>query len=276
MYAVAPAAKNAPANALPVMVLMRETLEVLVDAQKFFEEDIEKGGGSLRVGLYSHDVPVYDVGKRVGMFLEAREKHEFLRTYMTLHPRVEELLAAVRDREVESPAVAVGDLSSVALESEHKPFIHLKAQFFGTREAFRVLEREEWVGPLEDYLKVRLQQVRGLPNEGLTPHLLQAKDGRPSVIDGLESQLSPEERERVIYFLTIGSHNQDRRSMISDGEAIVGVTSYDALVALPDFMFLIGTVTWVSTRDELESVFPRQGGFWLRFRKQFQLIKDLI
>jgi hypothetical protein len=276
MFAVAPASKNAPANAFPVMILMRETLDVLVDAQRFFETDLEEAGGSLRIGLYGHDVPVYDIAKRVDMFLEAREKHEFLREYMTLHPRVEELLAAVRDRETDSPVVAAGDLSSVALDSGHKPFIHMKAQFFGTREAFRVLEREEWVGPLADYLEVRLEQVRGLPNEGLTPHLLQAKDGRPSVIEGLESELSPEERERVIYFLTIGSHNQDRRSMISDGEAIVGVASYDALVALPDFMFLLGTVTWVSSREELDAVFPRVEGFWLRFRKQFHLIKDLV
>ena len=60
------------------MVLMRDTLEMMVRARGFFREEIDDAGGSLRVGLYDHDVPVDDLPRRTKQFLAGREEYPFL------------------------------------------------------------------------------------------------------------------------------------------------------------------------------------------------------
>jgi hypothetical protein len=65
----------------------------MLRARVFFRDEIEAAGGSLRVGLYDHEVPVHDLRQRVDVFLSGREEHPFLREAFPLHPSVLELRA---------------------------------------------------------------------------------------------------------------------------------------------------------------------------------------
>jgi len=73
--------------------------------------------------------------------------------------------------------------------------------------------------------------------------------------------------------VTVGSHNQDRRSMFLDGESTALVCSQDALIAALDFAFLMGASDWVDTIEELEPRFPQRKSL---LRTISQWIRDLI
>ena len=118
--------------------------------------------------------------------------------------------------------------------------------------------------------------MRGLPNDGVTPKLLLAADpdseGLLTAFEKDLASLPADERTSDVFLLTVGSQNQDRLSMLSNGEVLVAVSGHDALVSLTDFMFIVGTAAWPDGTAELERVFPRPGGAGLWFRKVFQII----
>ncbi|MCK5408609.1 MAG: hypothetical protein KAJ37_14165, partial [Candidatus Krumholzibacteria bacterium] len=128
--------------------------------------------------------------------------------------------------------------------------------------------------------RIRQKEVRGIESEGITPALLRTRgsDADLNVIEAFKrylTTLSPEERNTVLFMMTIGSQNQDRRGMLLDGEVLLAVTGYDCLVALTDFLFILGSATWPETTAEFTDVFPEQGspGF---LRRTFKLIQDMI
>lgn len=284
VYPVGPSSENAPASALPVMVLMRDTLETMVRASGFFDREIVAAGGSLRVGLYHHDVPVDDLSGRVRRFLAGRERHRFLTDLFPLHPSVLKALASAARDETAVP-MPVGpeipqDRSSADVDSEHLPFIHLKGHLLASATGMRILSRAEWLPVLREYLRIRRLQVEGMENPGITPALLSVADkGKPDLLTVFHDDLAglaPEQRDTDVFLLTIGSQNQDRLSMMSNGEVLVTVSGHDALVALTDFMFIVGTADWPANPDELEQIFRRPGGMGVHLRRLFQAIQDLV
>ncbi|MFQ5599218.1 MAG: hypothetical protein ACE5G2_01550 [Candidatus Krumholzibacteriia bacterium] len=277
-YPVAPAPDNAPSDALPTMVLMRENLRMLLDARELFKAEIARAGGVLRVGLYAHEISVADDRRRALAFLRGREGYPFLEDEFPIHPKVIEVLRqAARTYDPDANIVAEGAPS----DEDVRPFLHLKTSLFASQQAFEVLGLEEWVPALGEYLRVRARQVAGMESEGVTPHLLRAQrtakhDGQTtrSILDRLQ-ELPPDVEEKMILSLIIGSHNQDRRSMFLNGEDLLAVSGHDALIALPDFMFILGTASWPANPAELEEIFPDQDlpGFLRRFVRKLQ---DLI
>ena len=144
----------------------------------------------------------------------------------------------------------------------------------------RILSRAEWLPVLREYVRIRRLQVEGLENPGITPALLsRAEEGKPDLLTAFRDDLAglaPEQRDTDVFLLTLGSQNQDRLSMMSNGEILVTVSGHDALVALTDFMFIIGTADWPADPDELELVFRRPGGMGIYLRRLFRAIQDLV
>jgi hypothetical protein len=70
----------------------------------------------------------------------------------------------------------------------------------------------------------------------------------------------PEVRERQVLYLEVGSHNQDPRSFMLDGEELCLVAGENALVAAGD-MLLLSTagVEWMDGPEELGAYFPPKG-----------------
>ena len=57
-----------------------------VQARNFFADEISARGGTLRVGLYSHNIPVNNVNARLGEFLDAIDRYPFIKEDFEIHP----------------------------------------------------------------------------------------------------------------------------------------------------------------------------------------------
>jgi len=118
-----------------------------------------------------------------------------------------------------------------------------------------------------------MRQTTGHPLEsaGITPEILQAKEycSDPTLIEAFERSLSPRDRETAAFFLTVGSHNQDRRSMFLDGETLVGVAGYGSLIAMVDMVFLLHASAWPKDLAEFKRYLPEN-------TNAGDLIKDLL
>jgi phosphatidylserine/phosphatidylglycerophosphate/cardiolipin synthase-like enzyme len=63
-----------------------------------------------------------------------------------------------------------------------------------------------------------------------------------------------------VFYLAVGSFNQNYRSMLMDGEVLFLVSGPDASMAFLDFVGMVYVVTWVDTVEELEEVLPSTEG----------------
>jgi hypothetical protein len=147
-------------------------------------------------------------------------------------------------------------------QKKRKPKLHFKAQFFGSFQALSsLLELPEWGQLIREYILARAQ---ALEREGY----VSVKDLRSEYSEEIHSMveewyhsLTPEQHENMIFYLTVGSHNQDYRSKIQDGEVIYVVSHLDSMIAYLDFIGLMGRTTWVDTIEEMEELLPRFTGF---------------
>ncbi len=139
--------------------------------------------------------------------------------------------------------------------------MHLKAQFFANEATLSLLSREEWAPVLAHYLEVRRRQSLGTAADS----------------DAVSSALIPDSisatRRGDIVVSTLGSHNQDRRSMLLDGEVLTAVSGDECIPAMIDFAFLMGTATWPESAKELDGYFPETSGF---LRSLSRWLRDLI
>ncbi len=75
--------------------------------------------------------------------------------------------------------------------------------------------------------------------------------------DRFFGSMDEETRSRADYVLFAGSHNQDYRSMIMDGEVELLVSGFGAVIGLEDFLLLPGLSKWIETEEELQALLPR-------------------
>ncbi len=247
MFPVGPAPPNAPSASITTLSFLRTTLRMMLEARLYFAEDLKRAGGQLYVGIYAHDAQTNDLRKRADAFLRGMANHSFLRELFPVDPSVEEFLRKFRDQFEQVPFVE--------LQLRPRPFLHMKSQLFGTTEAFRILGVPEMSRTLRTHLKIRQDQMQGIGNQGIGPGLYQEQ------IRAFQARLdilpSPQ-KNHVIFTFTTGSHNQDPRSMLLDGEVLVAISGYDCLIALIDFMFVLYVSDWPSTQVEFDRLFPPQ------------------
>jgi phosphatidylserine/phosphatidylglycerophosphate/cardiolipin synthase-like enzyme len=78
--------------------------------------------------------------------------------------------------------------------------------------------------------------------------------------------------ERAAWYLVVGSHNQNYRSMALDGEVLMAVSGPRALAGLADFYLILGLSTWLDTPEELEEYLPAAGNFFRRLSRWAQIV----
>jgi len=261
LFAVTPAPGHAPSSAVVTMYLLQRNMEMMMRANELFAPQIDAAGGSLHVGFYANKGSVYDLRQRLEVVLRGQQENEFLKRHFTLHPdAIESLRGLVARYEAEGVSPQPADSVIANVVNDHDPFLHLKAQFYASGQALEILSRPEWAPVLETYYETRRAQIGARENAGLTRELLDATTTAPA--DG-------------IFMLTVGSHNQDRRSMLVDGEDIVVVSGHDCLISLMDFMYLLSEAKWPATWEDMHEVFPEPPGLNF-FKKLFWVIKDLV
>lgn len=266
---IAPTFQTAPARSSIALSRAEEVLGRLILAGDILAGPLEESGGLIKVGLYDPEVGVADIPGKARQFVRTHEETAWLRDLCSFAPGVLEGVRALAD------SMHAAGFSARYLEGEplDNPRLHMKAQYMSSSSGWdSLLSRPEFGDFFEQYLRERAVQVaeRGQDRDlaamtsNLLPHLLKLRGA-------CEKSLRDEERREALWFLTVGSQNQNNRSMALDGEVLVIVSGPDAQIALADFVLLTGLTKWIDTMEELDRYLPPSGGFKRRLSRWLEI-----
>jgi len=257
---IAPAIANAPSGGFPQLSQAQENLTRVFVASQIFEKEIAELGGLLKVGIYDSRLAVGDVPRKLLAFGASLERNPWLRELYGFRP---EVLAQIEE---EARALMDGDYALEYPEGEvaTPPKLHMKANYFATREAWdELLSRPDVAPPFRTYFRELARQSRALGHGDYRDSRIMAEEllpqARAILLDYVQG-LSPEARSRIAIFFSIGSHNQNNRSMALDGEVVLVTAGWSALFGLPDLLVIVGLSEWIDDLDELEALFPSYHG----------------
>jgi hypothetical protein len=256
------------------MLRANELFRRFIAIQEGMKEGIEEAGGKFRVGIYNLDINVNDQVARGKLIEKNLAENDWLRDLFPFHPSVFQMLRDL-DEEFSAKGYKPVHLAGEA-EGEHRPKLHLKSQFFASHEALStLLPLEEWADIVHDYALARADEVRLRGPDGAYPDVKERrKKLSGSVIplfEAWDANRTYAEREQSVFYLAVGSFNQNYRSMLMDGEVLFLVSDHDALMAFLDFAAMMYMVTWIESVKELEEVLPSTEGFkrWIsRYMKR--------
>ncbi len=257
-YLIGPSAENAPSDSYVVLGSLHDSLFRGMYISQEFKEELKKSGGSINVGLYRSSADATNLLERLDITLKGFETNENINALLSVHPDV---LAVLKNIKTELDETYPDKHSPLLVKkSTSGPKLHMKVQFFASEKAMGILSLKEWGPVLKRYFEERIKQTTGhaLESKGITPDLLKERkdESSPNLIEAFEQTLSPAEKDSAIFFLTVGSHNQDRRSMFLDGEVLVGVAGYDSLIAMMDMVFLMHASVWPKDFAEFSKYLP--------------------
>jgi hypothetical protein len=261
---MAPSLRSAPSAGWPQMALAHDLLARLIVLQRALAPELDAGGGFLKTGIYNPGTGVQDVvGRFVAAYRNARST-PFLIRLLPLDPSVDSLIVDLtRQRDL---LLAAGPGQGQPSPDSVVPKLHLKANFFATREGWDSLAmRPQVLRAVEAYIG---QLLRGDADARGAAQALSEASQR--LVDGFLEGRPPAVRERAAYYLIVGSANQDYRSMFLDGEASVLLSGRAAVVGLVDFALLASLSVWVDDLRALDALLPPPSGFqrvvarWLR------------
>lgn len=266
---IAPTLANAPARAFGSLIRTRELLWRLLMADQVLGPTIQPNGGLLKVGLYASDIPVSDVPRKILAVRATLTQHAWLRDLFAFPPSVYTGLEGIAQTysALPTPARDVREF-----EASERPLLHLKANFIASREAWEVMARSDWVDMTREFVPRRMSQVqaRGTSLSSFE-HSPDARiDIGGAVVQKWYDALTPATRERVVFYTMLGSANQNDRSMVSDGEAVVMLAGWPSVTATIDLISLIGQSRWISNADELNALLPPRGRILTRTAHWFK------
>lgn len=231
-------------GAFPQWTLQRDLFQRLLTARQILAVPLARGGGMLRLGLFRTGLGTNDVPGGVRGVRDGLRLHPFIREALPFDAGVWQLF-----EQADSLLLTLGETGPPDTLAFYHPRFHLKTQFFGTDAAMReALGRPEWREFFVTRIRERLHESPGGTDIQLA-HLEPIRE----YLDGRESAA----RERQALYLEVGSHNQDPRSFMLDGEAMCLVSGEGALVSAGD-MLLLATVgvEWLEDVPQLDRALP--------------------
>ena len=262
---ICPSLTNAPSDGLPQMSRTTELFTRLLVLSQEFGQEVEAAGGSFHAGIYNHDVAAGDHARSLRVLSERLPTNPFLREGFPFQDDVLASFAALADT-LEARGYSARYLAVDAFE--RKPKLHLKVQFMATRDVIPTLaSRPEWGELVRDWILTYAKEVQTHGAE-VDARAIQdaARQESRVLIEKWWNSLSEDQRQHMALYMNIGSHNQNYRSLIMDGEVTAVVSGVSALVAYIDFARVMGLSTWVTTVEELEKLLPKPTGIgrWMR------------
>ncbi|MBL0169945.1 MAG: hypothetical protein IPP90_04310 [Gemmatimonadaceae bacterium] len=268
---IAPAYANAPARAFGSMIRSRELLWRLLKASQVLAPDIARAGGLLKVGLYASELPITDIPGKVRSVKTTLEQHQWLRDLYdfpeAVYPGLDQLAATFG-------SLTAANGVAKDFESRERALLHLKANFLASREAWRVMAREEWVAVTGDFVKQRLAQVQSRASSigSFTSYPNTVISLGDSVVQRWYDEMTPATRERVVFFTILGSPNQNDRSFVADGEDALVLSNWPSIIPYLDLLSLVGQSKWIETPAELDALLPRQNFLKTRVAHWFKFV----
>jgi hypothetical protein len=231
--------------------------------------ELEAAGGRLKVGIYDPGVAANDIHGRFRVFAESQRRGGWLDTLFAFHPGSK---APIRSLD-SLLAVDQPPIEPASAEKGPPPKLHLKGELFATREAWtRVLGTPRFAAAMRTFA---LNQARSAApgTDGaarVRAMALELSRLLSPVMEEVLGQLPPERRAGIVWYLMVGSANQNNRSFLLDGEASVLLSGGSALQGLMDFIVLLGLCTWLEQPEQLDQFIPPPGSFhrligrWIR------------
>jgi hypothetical protein len=252
---VAPSLASAPSSGWPSMGVAHDLFARLIVLQQELGPELELSGGMLKTGIYNPGIGVQDVAGRFSAAYRNARRTPFLRRLFPVHSSVDTLLAHA------SSLLPAAESPTPGLRAHPvMPKLHLKANFFASREAWdSLLARPELAAVLQAYLS---QLLRTDPRESdVRQSAATLGEAGDRLVRDFQASLPPEQRERVIYYLLVGSANEDYRSMLMDGEASVLLSGWSGVVGLIDFSLIVNLSVWIDDLDMLDALLPPASQF---------------
>jgi hypothetical protein len=266
---IAPAIANAPSAGSPQMSRAQEVMTRLVVAEQMLGDEIEAQGGLMKVGLYSTGLDVGDIPGKIGALLFTLTENPWLAELYGFDPTLTQDLARVRQDLIDA-----GFARNYAVDQEVVTAkLHMKAHLFFSREAWEgVLSQPA----MEDVFRAHFEEMAAT-NRWLSGEMEEDRTFRTysdrvvpivvGMIDEILADLSPQEANRIAMFLAVGSHNQNTRSLVLDGEVAFVTASWKSLAGLMDFITIAGMCEWIDSIEELEELFPGYDGIARRMSR---------
>ena len=257
---IAPTKDSAPSGAAPTLARAHGLMGRLIVFSNEMDEILEQSGGLLKVGLYA---PKQGVGDIAGRFKQADEaRPPWLREVYPKNPNSDAEFTNIGAL-LDSLGYSINYLSGDA--SDVKPKIHLKANFFASGTGWKkLMVRPELAVVVRGYVEYLASQAAPEDTTGEAPNVQEYPDilktGWMNLIHGLLEDLTPAEKEELIYYFTVGSTNMDYRSMVMDGEVMVLIGGWQSLFGFMDFLLLPGLCEWIETIEQLDALLPPPSG----------------
>jgi len=244
------------------MAHAKELLIRLVASQQILGDEIAAAGGLLKTGIYSPEGPVTDIRTKLSAFMRTHEEEPFFRELFPLDPSTFPAMQEVH-ADLDGQLVDENEMGQFQ-EDEGTPTLHLKANFFASANAWDGLLSSPELGEyFRIWMERRVAQLRNraiaLEDPGSAPERM-LELAMPT-LTRWEEALPPDERQRLVYYLLLGSPNQNYRSMVMDGEVAIMLSGWSSIVAMIDLISILGQSVWVDDLEELESLLPDYGFF---------------
>ncbi|HUF28923.1 MAG TPA: hypothetical protein VMM18_18220 [Gemmatimonadaceae bacterium] len=268
---IAPAIENAPAQAFGTQGRSHELLWRLLTAERLLAPEIAASGGLLKVGLFAPDFEVTNIPAKVRAVEVTFSRHAWLRDLFGFPPSVYEELEVIAST-LDPLFMRPGEPPE--FEYDTRPQLHLKANFFASREAWTLLSRPDWPGATWEFLQQRIAQVQTRNEtvrtlDGGSDALLDA--GRGMVQDWF-ARLDPDTRERVVFYTVVGSQNQNYRSMIIDGEVGLVISRWPSIIPYLDLISIVGQSHWLEQPSDLKGRLPESSAWRWRIGRWVKLV----
>lgn len=238
--------------------------------QNEMQQEIEAADGMFKTGIYNLDIDINNVAEVGNAFVKGMADTPFLHTVFPFHPSVYDMIVTMVDT-FDAERYEARRLADDVVK--RKPKLHFKSQFFLSEQVVStILPLAAWRAVIKDYISALVEQTRRRDTPADVKDLRAALSESAAILaESWRERATPEEMEKVIVYLSIGSQNQDYRGKITDGEVLVVVSRQQAMAAFLDFVGIMGTTTWVENVDQLEKLLPRYGGFWYRVSRFMKL-----
>ncbi|MEO6444170.1 MAG: hypothetical protein ABIZ91_05980 [Gemmatimonadaceae bacterium] len=267
---IAPALSSAPASAFGSMIRSRELLWRLLAAARTLAPEIEAHGGLLKVGLFASDLRVTDIAGKARAVRQTLEQHTWLHDLFAFPP---EVMPGLERIAADLSALDASSGAKSDFESADRSYLHLKANFFASREAWSVMARADWVPMAWEFAQLRVAQMqrRSAAIASFEEYPDALRDVGGEELRRWHAELPASERERVVFFTILGSANQNDRSLTLDGEDALVISRWPSIIAYLDLISLIGQSQWIDDPAQLEAFLPRHSSFKTRLAHWFKL-----
>lgn len=265
VHVIAPALANAPSPQPPLMALSHDIMARLLDIRSALADRLREGGGELRVGIFAAKAHADDADGKRREVREGLDRAPWIRDLIPFDART---LAVLNQAEAQTAQTAQRAPDIAEDERNRPPQLHQKTQVIARPGAIAALVRRPgWDQVVAHSMEVQAAQSASFAEQlgYVTPDVDSlATRATDALLGNWEEDIPEAERKRVSFYFTLGTHNQDPRGMMLDGEATFVVSGLPAAAGLVDLYYLMARSTWVTTKPELDRLLPEPSGFWRR------------